>query len=635
MATGERELRGNHPEQYKEIASPDNPVPKTDRERVIVWKQRLDRAAEVLRLDDRAAAAAEGNEYLGNAKEVKDGKGKSYMPYLFPLLEDLFRRTLPSMPAPRVEERNEAVEGFSDRVRELLNWATHAPHVGLVKAAKDVQWDEARYGVGFFKTVWRIKYDLAEPARVTDPAQLQPDIEHAMEENLDPTAARIADGDIHYLHARIHTDALAEIVEPDRAETLQGHIKAHEAEMVAVRREYPLIQRVSPLRYTYDTDVPWPDRAWEAELRSVRIKDLLAWGYKNINPQNLPVERKPGEKYLNYEDMTAQVVDIHDRLNGKRYVIPHNKQPDGEFLFKGDWPYPKVDIYVPVVFHPWEAEQLDGAPLVSLCIPTLERLATVDFHIDRHIREHADYKLLYPDGTLDDKKISQLSDPNKRAIGLPPEAVLGIKEKKPPPLPDALLQRWERLMEHLRRIIGSDSQDQGAPHPHQMTAQESARRGQSSDNRTDDRQDVMADAVAQLCRNIAALYRHFATKNQMVRTLGVEGVLYLEVDPSDIPEDLDLFVDLRGESDDAKSMAFERASHWWDKAVASGYPADVVNFMEYFARLGGIQRPEQFRSDMLEVAGQMPGEPSLPTENTRPFPQGGAVQNPQAMGQNA
>ena len=556
------------------------------------------------------------------------------MPYLFPILEDLHRRTVPAIPAPRVEERNESIQGFSDRAREIVAYSFHTPTTRVKQTIDEIQWDEDRMGQGVLKTVWYQRYDIAEPARVTAPELMEPEIQRAMEENADPLTARITDDDIHEIHERVHGDELAQMLPEDpRSDSLGIHQQAHAAEMVAVSRAHPKLVRVPVEKYLYDNDVPWEDRAWEAELVSERVRDMLSRNWRNINETNLPPEHKQHEAEFNYEDMTAQTWRIHDRLNGKYIVIPENGRKDGVSLHKGDWPYGNIDIYIPVVFHPWSGDQLDGAPLVSLCLPILNELAEVDFHMTRHVQRHADYKALFPKGTLTDVDKSRLSDPEKAIVELSPQAILGMQESKPPPLPVGNLQHHKELMTKLRRLVGADVQDEGGEHAQRITATESGRRAESADARLDERQERMGAVLAQVARNFLSLYKKFATKDIMVRTVGPEGALYLQVDPSDIPEDLDLFIDLRGESEDAKSVAVQATKEFIDTAAALGYPLDVMKIVEYFGRRAGIQRPEQFRMDFQEQVGVPPVEPGMPNDNVAFGGGGGGA--PGGGGQNA
>jgi len=616
MGEKANQYRGNRPDQYKQL-TPDKGEPKSEFARVRVINEQIKRAQALLRFTKRQEAVDEAVEYLTNQKVVKNAK-KTYMPYLFPMLEDAHRRTFPAVPSPRIEETNELVAGFADRIRELVTSRFTSPRCGVRRASEQAQWDDDLYGDAILKTVWRVKQDPAEPSRVTDPSQLEPQVAKAMEENLDPAVARIADEDIHQVHYKVHFDELSAMSPEDvRDGPLNEHMAAHEAAMVSVRREYPKVVRVSPTDFVFDDDVPFEDRTWDAERLSLRVRDMLEMGYKNVNTTNLKVEDKDKETLKNWEDMTAQVWQYHDRRDGKMYIVPVNGTDEGLFLFQGDWPYGSLDIYVPVVFHPFGPDQLDGAPLVAQCIPTLERLAVVDFHIDRHVRRHADYKMLFPKGSVSDKDKGKLNDPNVASLGLPPEAILGMKEEKPPPIPETLLKRWQMLMDNLRKLVGADAQDTGENYAHQISATESATRSQSSDSRLDTRQETLGLALARVAVNFLQLQRMFSTKNLTVPNtadIAPEAPPFLQVDPSDIPEDIELFFDLKGESDEARTIEFANTRTWGDVAMAAGYPMDIVQYIEYLGRRGGVRRPEQFRQQLVESGGIAPQSPGVPGE---------------------
>lgn len=611
-----KQFRGNAPDTFKRL-TPDKGSPKSELARVRVWNQRIKRAQEVLRHDELLEKARKGAEYLTGEKITKGQK--VYMPYLTPMLEDSHRRTFPSIPSPRIEERTETVSVFADQIRELVNYVTNAPRTSFRKTAEQVQWDDDLYGVGFMKTVWRVKHDPLEPARVTDPLQLEPQVAKALEENLDPLSARVAEDDLDHVHHRVHMDELAAMAQEDpRNGPLNEHLAAHEAELVTIRREFPVVERVHPLRFVYDTDESWENRAWEAELVSMRITDMFEMKYKNLNIENLMPENK-GKFIENWEDMTARVWQVHGRRENKYFVVPVNDTGEGLFLFQSDWPYGPLDIYVPVVFHPQDPDVLTGESVVALTMPTLDRLAEVDFFIDRHVKTHASYQALFPSGSLSNDDRAGLNDPNKRRVDLAPEAIMGMKELKPPPIPDTLLQFREILVANLRKITGSDAQDTGEANPHQITASESVRRGASSDARLDTRQEVLGAALAQVSVNFLGLYRKFATKNISIsNTAAIEtgAPEFLSIDPSDLPADIYLFFDLKGETDEVRQAEFANAREWGDVVIAHGYPLDIVQFDEYLGRRAGIRRPEQFRQQLAEAGGIAPQSPGIPGETS-------------------
>jgi hypothetical protein len=609
--------------------------PKSDLARVRMINRRIKRGAERLGLDVRRDKAVEGECYLSPdirvvdeekaKKEPKPGTGRAYMPYLLPILEDAAERTIPGLPTPTIEDRNQVVQDFADRARQIIDYAFSAPACQVRQSMEDGLWEDARWGVGIVKTTWRTKLEDAEPQRTTDENAIASEVAHAQTENDMPMDARITDGDLHHVHIQEHGKGLMNLAPDDPDwDLLDAHIRAHSAEMVAISREWPQADVLRTEWYVYDDEVPWPRRGWEAEKRSHKIKTMFKLGYKNLNPVNLPPEVKPGDPPMAWEDMTAQVWEYHDRDTGDFWVIPVNGSEDGLPLFKGTWEWGPLDIYIPLVTRPFtsSSRQMYGKSTVSMCIPILERLAMLDYYTDRHIWDHPNYTMFVPTGTSKDIK-RDMNDPHKRFVEVPPEGLVGMKEFKPPSLPDANLQQREMLFDDLRKITGGDPQDTGEAHPHSITAHESARRASSADNRTRKNQRQVGDVLEAVAKNFLGLYKQFATKSLMVRTVGPEGVQFLTVDPSDLPDEMDLYIDMVNEGDDARANRYATMADWGDKAMALGYPLDGVEFAESMARVAGMPRPDRYRSEM-PVMGEGMNTPAVGQQPTLSLFEGSA-----------
>jgi len=598
---GQAALRGNAPHLYKEKSLKLD----TEQAEVKMWRARIERQQKILQIGARVDKAIEGDKYLDGTKEAKSQR--IYLRYLLPLIEDVHRKTLPAIPTPRVEARGERGELFEDQGRQLLDVRFNAPYSSVKVVCQQLLWDESRFGVAFAKTVWRTDDEEAEVESPRDPEQLAPEIERGQAENADPDSAGIAEGDVDIVHAELHFQAMEEMEDGPEREALAAHLEAHIARLTVIRRERPDLARVPVERFVYDTDVPWPERRWEAELKSERIGTLIDAGYRNVNPANLPFEAKPAEgEDTAYEDRTASIWEIHDRKNERWLIIPAQGPKDGFFLHRAVWPYAGLDIYQPLTMRPWSADSIHGAATIQVAIPILERLAQLDFNIERHIETHAKYQLGGPKSAGEPAIKAGLNNPDRRFVfeGSPESWAL-MKEIKPPPLPPSLMQEWERLTGELRRAVGADAQDTAAPHPHAITAKESGERAQSRQDRKTTRQETMGEFLGWIGKNYLALYKRFASQNVLVRVLGPMGVAYKEINPADVPEDIDVFLDVKGESEDAKAERLQSV-HMANEFIMQGtYPVDMQKWGEYLLRAYGILRPEQFR---LDIPQPMPGE---------------------------
>jgi len=519
------------------------------------------------------------------------------MPYLLPIMEDAVDRAIPSLPTPSIEDRNEQVMGFADNVRALVSYAFSAPRCGVFDAAQDSLWEDYRWGMAVLKTTWRNELKERAQSRVTDDDQIAMEAAKAQEENENIMDARIADSDNHLVHLQIHSGMASMLAPGDpNIDYAELHMRSHNAEMVAITDEYPVVEVTRTDRYVYDPDVPFRRKTWEAEKRSVKLKTLFDLRYKNLNVANLPIEDKDGEQHQSWEDMTVQVWEFHDIDAKMLIVIPVNGREDGLPLYKGPWEWGDIDVYVPVVSRPYASSKrrTHGIATGALCMPILERLADIDFAIDRHIYEHSNYKDIVPTGTAKELKAG-LNDPNTRFIEVSPELILGMKEYAPPPLPADDLEQHDRLMNRLRKLTGGDAQDTGEDHTHEISATESIRRSAQADRRTRKNQETMGKVLAHVARNFIKLYKMFATQDISLRVVTEFGPDYIALDPSDIPDDIDLYVDLRGESDDTRATEYQISRGWMEFASQMGYPLDVMEATEHVGRRAGIRRPERFR----------------------------------------
>uniref|UniRef100_A0A6M3LAX4 Portal protein n=1 Tax=viral metagenome TaxID=1070528 RepID=A0A6M3LAX4_9ZZZZ len=620
--------RGNRAKDYKEDAL----LLDSEYKQVRAWRQRIRRSMAILDVAGRTRAAEEGDKYLEGTKNAKNGRAV-YLNYLLPAIEDLHRRTLPRVPVPRVEAQDEAGEPYEDKIRQIIarSFTDNAGRVEQV--SNELIWDDDRFCMGIGKTTWESDYEPATPSEVTDTDQIALDVDRATEEHADIMRAKVAENDMDDVHLKIHIPLMDTMMPGDpNFWFLYQHISEHRDRMTVVKREHPVLERTPTYRFVYDTDVPWHKRAWEAELKSERIQKLLDKDYRNINKDNLQLEVKSGEtQNIPFGDMTARIWEIHDRSENKFYIIPADGPQDALFLHKGKWEFDELDIYLPLVFRPYKPEKTHGASTIQLAIAVLDELATVDFHIRRHVEMHSDYKTYSVKGSLSAEDKSAMNDPNRRHIELSPEAILGFKEQQPPAIPPTLLEFRELLLSELRRLLGNDAQDTGASNPHRVTATESAHRGEVRQERKTDRQEIMGKFLGRVANNFLSLYRKFGTLAIRARVLGPEGATYPTILPADIPEDLDVFFDIRGESEEAKMQEIDTATRYKDFLLTGVYPTDWQKFTEWYGRKMGVRRPEQFRLELPQgvPSGAQPmGQPGVPNEN-QPMQFPGGQQMPQ------
>jgi len=520
---------------------------------------------------------------------------------------------------------------WTDKVRELVDQTFANVKPSVKDCIEDLQWADDRMGAGFVKIVWDGEYHPADDTMPQDQTQQAVEVEHAQAENIDPVSAKVADGDIDKIHLFVHNQAIEAMPPGPLADALARHADAHESRMLVVDSEGPKLRVLETNQFIYDTDVPWQERAWTAELRSLRIQELIESGYKNVNLENCPPEEREEEIDLAYEDLTARAWDIHDRRTGERRIISVDGPEDGLFLHKGPWPYGSIDVYQVLISRPRGKGRLYGAATAKLALPILDRLAEVDFWIDRHVRSHPNTQILAPAGAMTTKAKSQIGNPDVRIVEMPPEAMAGIKEVTQPPIPDTLLKQREILLNELRRVIGMDAQDTGANNPHQITATESSNRSEASAGRKDSRQDRIADLLSGIAAAFLGLYHKFGTKRIWTKMLSPEGVTFEALNPSDIPEEIGLLFDVAGQTPNQQAQDRQAAIAVETYLSKGVYQADQQKFGEWFMRKMGVKNPEQFRLAMAQpMPGAAPGGamPSMAGVPNNAAPQPGAMPQP-------
>jgi len=574
-----------------------------------MWLERILRSRRDREIEERTRAVERGRVYLSTCAVRADKR--VIRPHLYPLMQDAFMNILPRIPTPRVEATDDRGEVFEDKARVLLDYSFRAMKCRVEAMAHEAMWDAANWGEAITKTIWRTDVTPARLADVTDQQQLAIEMGHAEDENADPLSAGVAEDDIDAAHLEIHTPYLMELDFGPERDALAEHVHQHQVRLVEINREWPECRRVCPGSFVYDLDHDWENRFWEAEQEDMRIEELDRMGCRNLNEENLPLldeEDEEGQYKLAYEDMRVRVWRIHDRLHGQEVIIPHADEGRQILpLMIRPWLYEGVDIYVRQVFRPRAAEEPHGWPTVQAAIPIVDALAEIEFNIERHVKNHAGYKWLLA-GRLDDALKSGISDPDKKFVdGFTPEQMLSAKEHSPPPIPQTLLDQWQREYSVLRQVVGADLQDIAASNPHQISATESAHRADVRAGRQEYRQDAMGNLLAKVASNFLQLYQTLAHQSVRVRLLGPEGAWYDTINPADLPGDLDIYVDVRNETDVERGNRLAFLRELSEHMQAVGYPADWLQYTEDYARAGGLPRPERYRMEM---------QPAAPAEKT-------------------
>jgi len=631
---------------YKRNSLPE----KTQSERVTMWRKRIEQAKKDLMIPERVGVARESDRFLGGAKIVPTkGRGRSrvYLNYALPLLEELHRGSIPSVPTPMVEARTEGAAGPNNEreqaTQRFMAFLFDKHHDEILESLNAIQWDDDKMGAAILRVDWKNKAVDANPVSDISQENVDVQVRKASDENADPTKQIITDSDLDITHLSIHEPFLLTMQDgsPDYL-SMQNHIAEHNARLSIITQEGIRVERVRNDRYIYDQYHGWKNRGWEAELKFARVKFLIENKYNNVNPINAPprqstldgsdgADMSGGE--LAYEDRTVAIWEIHDRLNQTELVLAADGPEDGLPLMERPWRYGAIDIYKLRPFHVFEPSLSWGEPLMHVLIPILERLAVVDYYIDKHVQNHAQVKTMVPSGAGSDKIKKALNDPNTRHVPVPPEMMGRITDTVPPPIPQTLLEDRALLIGELRRAVGLDDQDLGANRPGVISATESFNRATAGAGRIEDRQRVIAEFLGWVGETALKLYKDFAMMATEVSVNTEVGQEWTTIEPRDLPVDINISFDIEGITDKGRAEKLAIVDRVIAVAGSLPIPVDYDKLFTWAMKSMGIARPEQFRAqgapgpeNILDTKGQ----PGVEGSSQAPV---GTAQNQEANAQ--
>ena len=668
MDTSTPPVRGTNIRAYKADAAPA----RTQPERVEIWRGRIARAVRDLHIDQRREVAERVGNYINGtptpyhtsqklleaswANGISYGQSrvwatgrKGYHNHIFlgrlePALRDLHKQTLPGVPTPTVKARNKFGVAHEERARQLLETQFEQNGDEIDTLADDVQWFDDKWGAFIAKVEWETVERDASPSQPQAEEVIILQGIHAEEENSDPQNAEIGEDDVDTIHVSMHADGLMQFeYGSDEHIALDMHMMLHEARLTTIVSERVSVKALPTDQYIHDPDRSWVKRKWEAELEMASVSDLAARGFRNLTLENLPLLLDPdGYGPVPFEDMMVAVWHIHDIANKMSYAIsakPGNS--DSLFLEETEWPFDDIEIYRLDKFREFDPNCPYGLATGKQALPLLDEIANVEWHIQRHVARHSNYKTLVPKGANTKQFKADMQNDDKEYADVTPEVAMGVKEHRPPPIPDALLQRRDQLVDDLRRIIGIDAQDMGDDHGHVITATESARRGSATDSTRNDRQKIVAALLSWYAQQSLKMRRKFSTMVSAVKVRTPGGVGYEYVDARELPDAFDMLVDVQSETDQAKSLEMNKAIAVRDHLRSSLSPVNHLALDAWFLRKMSVQDIEQFFGEgpqgpeNVEGSSQQQGG-ALPFERdstqSQPKPQSQPQPKPQAVG---
>ncbi len=612
----------------------------TEEGRGLLWTQRKDRAKIILEIDRRKKKRDLAFGFIDGTYAERSLHEKVYLNEALPALEDMIFGTVPALPPVEVEARQLEHEDTAIMVAALLDQVLTSGLSRALPALIAAEWDEIGWGIGFTKTTWHVE-DKQSPLILTkDEAYLTPHVELAMWENDNIDQAQVVENDDDFVHLQIHRSA-PELVE---------HIAAHEERLGRLKIAHPVIRRVAPDRMLYDPDAEeWADRDYEMEFVMELVSSLQQIpGIKNLTPENCPSVDEFDQPNLRYTDSEGPpnsfdfektkvgVWHIHDRVNHTYTMLPAvSGSAKVKPILETDWPYGAIDIYGAIVHRP-QPEKIHGFETLSLIRPILEELARTNASIRKHNRRAANAKPVTTRGQSDKQfEAELLSDSLPIAYAPSPVALKMWTEWKPPTVPKELIQYRDMLLSELRRMLGSDIMSQGGDTPHRISATEAQWRGTFQGDRLGRRKQVVSDMLSWMGRNIALLYRQFGDEIVPVKVVGLDGIEIRQLNPSSIPEDLIVTLDIEAVTEE-KQNADMQAALVISQAIFAQAP-ELANPVELFRMLfkrAGFRNPDKYFNPLgqpsLRIAQEEGGEGGgiAPLPGNSPAPLVGAAGGP-------
>jgi hypothetical protein len=386
--------------------------------------------------------------------------------------------------------------------------------------------------------------------------------EHKMQR---PVRAAVMDGLI-VGHGIVKTGYMLDVNMPtaDKPDT-QGRVNYSDF----VRAESPVIRRVDPLMFYFDTqgeDKTLDSARWAAEVFVAPLQDVLhnkvyhnklrsdiGGGKENITSFLAYKQGEGDEEQINqfeWKNLTDDeakafemvvLVEVWDKKFDKYYIFP--------------W-----GVDRPLVEEPWKFPYLDGFPFAKFDFQEdpndwygtglVHAIENQQFELDRirtteydHRRKHGKVKYGVLANMMDEGNYAKLLSGNDEVVEMkaPPNEV--VQPFFAPPLPSDNYQVQGNIMEDVRQLTGQDQLQMGGELPSRTTAREIAARqniaGLKAQERIGRVDEFVHDIGVQLLQHLQANI----TTNKLVRIVGPTGqAVWEKLTVDEIKEEYDLDV---------------------------------------------------------------------------------------------
>lgn len=376
----------------------------------------------------------------------------------------------------------------------------------------------------------------------------------------------------------------------------------------------------------------WASTRWVAHKIRRHVDDVQADDrfkhVKDLAPGVIPV---PGESAdVNLKDM-VDLYEIRDKKSGHVFVLAPSG--DNKVLFDDvdSLQYDRRLNYFPIQFNA-DDEFFWGVPDAYILEPHQVEANQIRTMIMKH-RRVSIIKWMVKNGALNPDNITKLnSDEVNAVIGLNDDFNMNdVKELQASDIPNGLLKSDAIVGQNVQEILGLGVNQFGeyAPGSADRSATEAMIVNQAVQIRTDERRDIVADAVTDFVEHLNyVILNEWRGNKKVVDIIGPEGEkLWVAFDGSDISSlDYDVKVDMDSAIPQTRQVRAANA-----QKIYAGYAQNPLMDLNKLTRWSLSEQGGAVLTDLMKQ-GPMPGQagaaPALPAGTP-----GSGPQNPMAVGQ--
>lgn len=462
------------------------------------------------------------------------------------------------------------------------------------------------------------------------------------EQRMQKQAKRAVRDMINIGHGIIRTGWIQELEEtlnPDK----DGFINYSEA----IKKEMPIIKRVSPFRFVWDefaSEYDLESARWSAEMYMMPLADMLRSRKYNGDKAGakLIARIRSGEIqpkfYVAADDKNREAVrsvapndeEFDDDLIGQNLVVIYDVWDkkhkanfhilagvNEDFLFYQKWPYDYLDgfPFIMGVYIEMNDIHFPRGLMIDLQDQQheLNRIRTAEF---QHRRKLGRSMYMVTEALPDSEKTKLRTGKDGEVITVPHMAA--IQAVPTPTLPAEAYRMEEIIKEDMRQLSGQNAMMAGSALPSRTSAAEVNKRASYSDIKLEDRIIAVDDMILRVGEQILAHTKANMKKPKIVHIIGPWGNDWPEMTPEQIAVQADLRLTSTstpvGDTDQAKSTADQLMTTIMNQLPLLNQMGIELNLTEmfkwWFAKHGAEKEAGRFFPGISDPPGPQLPDPA-------------------------